>query len=182
MKLNLLTTTLLTTATLATTLGLNPTLPKKAQAQTATKFICATSYDRATKQRHPTTFASTPEGNIAVVRWLTEYFPEYSAQQRCQEASLRFHKAYHNNTLGLITNGTMNNQPVICTAKEAGGACDTLLMTLRPEDNSLKILNHFRQIFKGTSQVGPVKHNAGTPQVYYQIDIEEFLRTAPVVE
>ena len=180
MKLNLLTTTLLTTATLATTLSLNFTSPK-AQAQTATQFICATSYDRATKQRHPTTFAWTPRGKIAVVRWSTEYFLKYSPQRRCQEVSPRFHKAYHNGTLGLITNGTMNNQPVICTAKEAGGACDTLLMTLRPQDNSLKILNHFRRLFAG-EQVGPVKHSAGTPQVYYRIDIEKFLRTAPVEE
>ncbi|MDJ0534499.1 MAG: COP23 domain-containing protein [Xenococcaceae cyanobacterium MO_207.B15] len=180
MKFNLLTTTLLTTATLVTTMGLNLSQPQ-VQAETETKFICATSYDPETEQRNPTTFAWTPRGKVAVVRWSTEYFLKYSPQRRCQEVSPRFHKAYHNDTLGLMTNGTMNNQPVICTAKEAGGACDTLLMTLRPEDNSLKILNHFRRLFNG-EQVGPVKHAAGTPQVYYRMNIEEFLRTAPVEE
>ena len=180
MKLNLFTTTLVTAATLVTTFSLN-LFQQQAQAETETKFICATSYDPDTGQRHPTTFAWTPKGKIAVVVW-SKYFPQYPSQQRCNVVSYRFHQAYHNDTLGLITNGTINNQPVICTAKEAGGACDTLLMTLRPEDNSLKILSHFRDLFNGGVQVGPVKHNGGTPQVYYQIDIEDFLQTAPVEE
>ena len=179
MKRNLL-ATLLTTTTLVTEIGLNLTW-QKVHAETETKFICAASYDPEAQKRNPTTFAWTPRGKIAVVRWSTEYFLKYSPQQRCNQVSPRFHKAYHNNTLGLMTNGTMNNQPVICTAKEAGGACHTLLMTLRPEDNSLKILNHFRRLFNG-EQVGPVKHNAGTPQVFYRMDIENFLKTAPVEE
>ena len=177
MKLNLF-ITLLTTTALVSAIDLNITVPK-VQAETATKFICATSYNPETHKRHPTTFAWTPRGKIAVILWL-KYFPQYSSQQRCNIVSSRFHRAYHNDTLGLITNGTMNNQPVICTTREAGGVCDTLLMTLRPNENSLKILNDLRKIFNGGPQVGPVKHNAGTPQVYYQIDIEEFLRTAPV--
>lgn len=179
MKRNLF-TTLLTTATLVTAIGLNLT-QQTVHAETETKFICAASYDPETQKRNPTTFAWTPRGKVAVVRWSTRYFLKYSPQQRCNAVSPRFHTAYHNDTLGLMTNGTMNNQPVICTAKEAGGACDTLLMTLRPEDNSLKILNHFRRLFNG-EQVGPVKHNTGIPQVYYRMDIEEFLRTAPVEE
>ncbi len=73
----------------------------------------------------------------------------------------------------------MNNQPVIFTAKESEGDCVNLLMTLRPEDNSLKILDQFRQILNG-EQVGLVKHNSSTPQLYYKTDIENFLRNAPV--
>ena len=173
-----LTTILLTTATFVMGIELNPIQPK-VQAQTETEFICAESYDPETEQRTPTTFAWTPRGKIAVIRWSTEDFSEYSPQKRCQEVTSRFHQAYHNDTLGLITNGTMNNQPAICTAKEAGGACDTLLMSLRSEDNSLKILNHLRRLFYG-EQVGPIKHSSGIPQVYYRMDIEKFLRTAPV--
>ena len=179
MKLNLF-ITLLTTATIVTTIELNLTLAK-VQGQTITKFICAASYDPETQQRHPTTFAWTPRGKIAIVRWSTDYFFQYSPQQRCHAVSSRFHKAYHNGTLGLMTNGTINNQAVICTAKKVGGACDTLLITLRSEDNSLQILNHFRRLFNG-EQVGPVKHNTGMSQMYYRIDIEQFLRTAPVEE
>lgn len=179
MKLNLF-ITLLTTATLVTTIDLNLTLAK-VQAQTETKFVCAKIYNSETQKRNPTTVAWAPKGKIAIVDWTIESFPNHSPQQRCDEVSPRFHQAYHNDTLGLITNGKMNNEPVICTAKEPGGACETLLMTLRPEDNSLQILNHFRRLFKG-EQVGPVKHNTGTPQIYYRIDIEKFLQISPVEE
>ena len=179
MKLKLF-ITLLTTTALVSAIDLNITVPK-VEAETATKFVCAKIYAPETKQRNPTTVAWAPRGKIAIVDWTIESFPNYPPQQRCNEVSPRFHQAYHNDTLGLITNGKMNNQPVICTAKEPGGACETLLMTLRPEDNSLQILNHFRRLFKG-EQVGPVKHNAGTPQIYYRIDIEKFLQIAPVEE
>ena len=178
MKLNPFATGLL--GTFVITLGLN--LPiNQVNANTDTEFICAESFDRDSGGSLPTTFAWTPRGKIAVIRWETEYFSasSYTPVQRCQAVSPRFQKAYENNNLGIITNGQMNNQPVICTAKEPGGVCANLLMTLRPEDNSLKILDQFRQIFNG-EQVGPVKHNASTPQVYYKIDIENFLRNAPV--
>lgn len=180
MKLNLVITTLLTTTALIGTFESNSSLPP-IQAQTKTEFICADSYDPQSGERNPTTFAWTPRGKVAVVRWQTEEFAQYPPQERCAEVSPRFNQAYHNDTLGLISNGTMNNQPVICTVKEAGGQCETLLMTLRSQDDSFEILNHFRRLFNG-EQVGPVKHSAGKPQVYYKIDIEQFLQTAPVEE
>ena len=172
-------TTLFTSAVVATT-SVN-IVPQIVQAETEVKFICSQGYDRDTQQRLPTTYAWTPRGKTAVVRYSTDFFTEYDPQKRCDEVSPRFHEAYHNGSLDIITNGTMNGSPVICTALESGGACETLLMTLRPRDNSLKILNHFRRLFKG-EQIGPVKHSAGVPQVYYQIDIDEFLRSAPVEE
>ena len=92
---------------------------------------------------------------------------------------LGFQEAYDNNSIGLITNGTMDNQPVICTSDEYGGDCNTLLMTLRPEDDSAQVLNNLRQVLNG-EQVGAIKHNADTPQIYYQVDIDNFLETAPV--
>ena len=178
MKFNSFATGLL--GTLVVTLGLN--LPiKQAQANSEVQFICADSFDNESSKSLPTTFAWTPRGKIAIVRWQTEDFvgAGFTPQKRCNSVSPRFQEAYDNNTLGLITNGTINNQPVICTSNEAGGDCRTLLMTLRPEDNSLKVLNSLRQILNG-EQVGPVKHNADIPQIYYKIDIENFLRTAPV--
>ena len=179
MKLNLF-TTLLTSAALLTTVGLN-SISQQAQPQsdTETQFICADSYDAEKGERSPTTFAWTSRGKIAVIRWQSEYFQDWSPQERCNEVSPRFDEAYHNNTLGIITNGTMNNERVICTASESGGACETLLLTLRPEDKSLPILSHFRRLLNA-EQVGPVKHSSGEPQIYYQVDIENFLRTSPV--
>ena len=150
-----------------------------AQTETETQFICATSYDASAQKHLPTTFAWTPRGKIAIVRWQTELAGDWTPLARCEEVSPRFEAAYSNNTLGLITNGTMDNQRVICTAIEPGGACDTLLMTLRPEDDSVKVLNQLNQIFNG-DQVGPVKQSSSIPQIYYKADVEEFLRTAPV--
>ena len=178
MNFKLLTTSLL--GALVVTLGWN--LPiKEAYADSDVKFICKASFDNESNKSLPTTFAWTPEKKIPIVRWQTEDFvgADFTPQKRCAAVSPRFQEAYDNNTINLITNGTINNQPVICTSNEPGGDCRTLLMTLRPEDNSLKVLNSLRQVLNG-EQVGPVKHNADIPQVYYKVDIENFLRTAPV--
>lgn len=145
------------------------------------QFICNESFDKETGARMPTTFAWADRGKIAVVRWRTEEFSGYPPQERCNEVSPRFQEAYDNGTLKMITNGTINNQPVICTATEYRGKCQTLLMTLRPSDDSLQVLNSFKDILNGRS-TGPILHSSGTAQVYYQVDIETFLRTAPVEE
>ena len=156
---------------------------QQAQADNSeTKFICADSYDSEIGTSLPTTFAWTNRGKIAVIRWQTEYFADagFSSQQRCEAVSPRFQEAFDNNSLGLITNGTINNQPVICTSNEPGGACNTLLMTLRPEDDSLKMLNNLQQVLNG-QQVGITRHNGGdTRQIYVEVDIKNFLETAPV--
>ena len=178
MKLDLLTTSLL--ATLTITLGFNLSV-RQAHADSEVQFICADSYDSESDRSLPTTYAWTTRGKIAVINWQTEDFADsgFTPQQRCEAVSPRFQEAYDNDSIGLITNGIMDNQPVICTSDEPQGGCNTLLMTLRPEDDSLKVLNNLRQVLNG-EQVGPVKHNADTPQLYYEVDIENFLETAPV--
>ena len=174
------TTTSLTTLALAVGIDL-PSTQVKAQENNEVQVICAESFDRDSGESLPTTFAWTERGKIAVIRWSTEAFSgsSFTPQKRCEVASPNFQTAYDNGTIGLMTNGRKNNQPVICTSSETGGECETVLLTLRPEDDSLKILNQFRQVLSG-KQVGPVKHNSDTPQVYYQVDIENFLNTAPV--
>ena len=157
--------------------GISSLIPK-ALAESQVQFICSESFDSQSNRRFPTTFAWTPRGKIALVRWVKN-LGNYSGQQRCEKVSPRFQEAYANRTLNVLTNGRMNGQPVICTASEYGGSCHTLLMTLRPGDNSLAILNDFKDNLNGRT-IGPIRHSSGTPQVYYQIDIEEFLRNAPV--
>lgn len=148
------------------------------------KFICADGYDQQTDSRLPTTYAWTERGKIAVIRWSTDFFERagFSPQKRCELVSPRFQKAYNNETLSYLTNGTLNGEPVICTAKEKGGDCANLLLTLRPQDNSLTILEELSDVLRGRS-TGPIRHRSGLPpQVYYQIDMEQFLRNAPVEE
>jgi hypothetical protein len=155
------------------------------QAQTDVQFICRDGFDENTQQRHPTTYAWTSRGKIAVVRWTRDGklgFEDYPPQKRCAEVSPRFDKAYHQETINMMTNGKLNNQPVICAVKEYGTGCtdDNLLFTLKPEDDSFKAINELKKIFTGEI-VGP-RHESSdtTPQVYVQIDIEKYLRTAPV--
>jgi len=156
----------------------------EAQAQQPSsdvQFICAEGYDQQTDSRLPTTYAWTERGKIAVIRWSTKFFGEkYTPQKRCELVSPRFQKAYNNDTLSYLTNGTLNGKPVICTATQKNGDCANLLLTLRPQDDPLSILKGLSDVLQGR-QSGPVRHRSGRPsQVYYQIDMEKFLRTAPV--
>jgi hypothetical protein len=151
--------------------------PVKAQKQV--KFVCAPSFDQQTNQKLPTTFAWTSRGKIAIVRWESTAFKNFSPETRCQKVSPRFQEAYENGGINFLTNGQINQQPVICTAQESGGECDTLLMTLRPEDNPVTVLTQLQEVLNGR-QVGAVRHSSNVPQLYYQVDFENFLRTAPV--
>jgi tetratricopeptide (TPR) repeat protein len=73
----------------------------------------------------------------------------------------------------------MRKQPVICTADDYGGDCVNLLITLNPQEDSLKILNQLKEALLG-KQKGPVIHTSDTPQIYYEIDLEQAIKNAPV--
>ncbi len=184
MKRTLITTLALTlTTTIITAAFINP-ISRQAKAESTVQFLCRSSFDEEQGTRLPTTLAWTSRGKIAVIRWVKQLGGK-SPQERCEAVSPRFQEAYQKGSLSFITNGKMNKQPVICTAKEYGGKCETLLMTLRPEDersekdNSLKILNSLKETLNGRG-VGPIKHSSGVPQVYYRVDMDDFLQTAPV--
>jgi Circadian oscillating protein COP23 len=172
--------TVLTTSAIAITI---PFFAQTTQARSEVKFICSDGFDRASGQRLPTTYAWTDKGKIAIVRWSKKWGSgqAFTPQRRCEEVSPRFQEAFNNGTLNFITNGTMNGQPTICAAKENKGACQTLLMTLRPEENPLQLLNNLKDVLNGRG-AGPIQHSSGTPQVYYQVDMEAFLNNAPVEE
>jgi len=180
MKLKLLVSRLLAGSAIAV-FGIYPTADNaKAQNRPEVKFICAEGYDQQSGEDKPTTYAWTERGKIAVIRWSTKFFGEkYTPQERCELVSPRFQKAYNNESLAYLTNGQINGQPVICTAKESGEDCANLLLTLRPQDNSRQVLKKLIAVFQGR-QSGPVQQSSG--QLYYPIDMEKFLRTAPVEE
>jgi hypothetical protein len=149
--------------------------------ETGVRFICRQGFDHVMQQDLPTTYALTQGEQRAIVRWSTEYFTSsgWDPQRRCEDVSPRFQAAYNNNTLNFITNGRMNNQPVLCTALADGGECEDLLITLRPEDNPQQFAQELGQILKGRS-TGPLRHNAHEEkQIYIQVDIKEFIRNAP---
>ncbi|WP_013325233.1 COP23 domain-containing protein [Gloeothece verrucosa] len=156
---------------------ISETIPQ-AIAQQRVKFICGTSFDASRNQRFPATLAWTPARKQPIIVW-TKPVANYTPQQRCEEVSPRFQEAYQTGTLQFITNGFMRGQQVICAAKGYRQPCSTLLMTLRPGENSLEALNELRDILNGR-QVGPAQHSSGTPQMYYEINIDEVLKNAPV--
>ena len=151
------------------------------KSATETRFICREGFDKASGKKLPTTYAFTGGQKRAIIRWSTEYFSGsgWDTQTRCDEVSPRFQKAYENGSLNLITNGVMNNEPVICTALQDGGSCVDLLMTLRLNiDDGPQLVRELGQILSGTA-TGPMQHNSDA-QVYVQLDIDEFIANAPV--
>lgn len=162
-----------------TTVASNQPEPNPDKSSEKISFICREGYDKVSGKKLPTTYASNARGKIAVVRWETKYFKNYTPQERCDEVSPRFQTAYENGSLLFLTHGTMNGQPAICTSRSEGGPCDTLLITLRPNDDPMPILQQLGDTLQGRS-TGPLRHNSGGSQMYIQVNIKEFLKTAPV--
>jgi hypothetical protein len=152
-----------------------------AELESQIQFTCAPGFDQETQQYLPTTYAWSQRGKIAVVRWKQEWFKSqnWTPQSRCETVSPRFQEAYNTGTFAYLTHSTQNNQPVICTTRGRGEDCATLLFTLRPEDDAIALTKTLADILRGKG-VGPIQHSGSAGKTYYRIDIEEFLRTAPV--
>lgn len=153
----------------------------QAKADDEVRFICALGYDQQTDKRFPTTYAWTSDGKRPVIRWKYSWFNSKTVtpQVRCEQVSSRFQTAYNKQSLAYITNSIVKNQEVICTAKEVDAPCDTILLTLRPEDNASEILYELKEILRGRA-TKPIEHSSKEEQVYYKIDIQKFLQTVPV--
>ncbi len=119
----------------------------------------------------PTTFAWSSQGKIALLRW-EKSLGNYSPQQRCEQVSPRFQQIYQKGSLNLLTNGYMNNQPVICATKEYGGPCQTLIMTLSSDEDGRKVIDIIKDSLNGY-YVGPSMH---TNKIFIEINLDEYLR------
>ena len=153
-----------------------------AQASEDVRFIWAAGLDKRNNKRYPTTYALVAGQKRTIIRWKYKWFNSTvtTPQKRCQDISARFQTAYNNGSLKFITNSRNNSQPVICTASSNGGACNTTLMTLRPSDDPLLVLTSLKDALRGRGG-GPLENSSGSnKQVYYQIDIDKFLQTAPI--
>lgn len=125
-----------------------------------------------------TTYAETPKGKQAIIRWKSEYFSKsgYTPEVRCQEASPRFQQAADNGQLEHITNGTQNNLPVVCSASNKSEKCGMMLFTLRPEDDPEIVRQMLIDLGKGVA-MGPIPQS-GSYKVY--IPMSEVLKNLPV--
>jgi hypothetical protein len=137
-------------------------------------FIC----EKPNKQDFPRTYSVYKGAKRTILRWSGPLGGK-NPQGRCEQATVRIQQAYDNDTMNIITNGTMNKQPVICTANEYQGDCVNLLITLRTKEDSLQVLSEFKKALLGES-MGPILNSGGVPQIYYEIDLEQALKNAPI--
>jgi hypothetical protein len=161
-------------STLSSILMLNTT---KAE----TKFH--NTYSCIEHEGNPTTIVNTPRGVIQFIVWKSEFFSnsDWTPQRRCEEVSQRFQKFYEQGILKIITNGTMNGQPVICIAENKAGQgliCkkNGLLITLEPTDNPQQLMQDLFSI-NAVVRGGGIRHSRKV--IVY---VSNFLEKAPLIE
>ena len=156
----------------------------KTQAKSKRKiqFVCNKTYDEATQEYVYSTVAWHPENKKSIIVWKREDFSgnDFPPQKRCQKVSPRFQKAYDHGSLNYITQGIMNRQPVICTANRVGDDCDTLLITLKHQDNAQQTLEQLSDILLGYASAAIVQSSgeiaySDDNRMYIRVDIEDFL-------
>lgn len=144
--------------------------PQAAEAGTAARsFVCSSAAGA------PATNVVTADGRqVPVIRWTSSVFTDagWNQQRRCQEVSERFDGFLKQGRLSYITTGRMNGQPVICTARSKGGACDGLLFTLKPGQDATSTLENLLEI--RVKARGPL--NETNSRLYVSLD--ELLSTA----
>jgi serine protease Do len=68
-----------------------------------------------------------------------------NAEKRCQIVSGKFQKAYYENKLDYLTDGLVNNLPVICAITNINDDCDpsNMLFTLKKDEDPVKWINNY---------------------------------------
>ncbi len=140
------------------------------------RFMCSEGKDPENQQSLPTTYGLINDSKKALIRWESDRFANAGWQKykRCQEVASRLEKAYNSNRLNLIATGTMNGQPVVCTTAAAGGDCQDLLITLKPEDDGLTIVKELGEILNGRVLETESKPDGQGQKIYMQVDVDRF--------
>ncbi|MEC4892238.1 MAG: COP23 domain-containing protein [Oscillatoria sp. PMC 1051.18] len=109
------------------------------------------------------------------IRWTSNFGERvgYNPLQRCQEVSNRLESYRRNKQLRYITAGTMNGQPVICTAQYENGPCTGLIYTLKPGQNVITTLNQFIAWRTGVAGTPSLSESAKIPYIDVRERIEE---------
>jgi Circadian oscillating protein COP23 len=97
----------------------------------AVRFVCgkdakgtpATMVESLVAQRHA----------VPVIRWTSSYFNNagFTPAKRCAMVSQKFQDAYSKNPNFVFTTAISNGEPVVCSAASRGGACETMLYTIK---------------------------------------------------
>lgn len=134
---------------------------ESAQAQTkGARFFCgrdtkgapATMVELINKAKPP----------VVLIRWTSSFFSQsgYAPATRCAIVSKKFQDAYIKNPNFVFTTAVANSESVICAAESRGGACTTLLYTVKRgyQDPILTMLR-LEQTRAGAS--GPLNESTG---------------------
>lgn len=123
----------------------------------------------------PTTYAVTPDGSKPVIKWQSDFFAQssWTPMKRCQTVTERFNSFNSQNMMNDVTSGWVNRQPVVCATLNCSN--ETLLFTLRPEQNPEQVL---QEIFAN-------RQGASTPTVQCSgcnasVNLQNYLDQTPV--
>jgi hypothetical protein len=77
--------------------------------------------------------ANKARKSAVLIRWKSRFFDGagYTPVQRCAIVSKKFQDAYAQNANFVFTTTVANGESVICSAESRGGACTTLLYTVK---------------------------------------------------
>lgn len=150
------------------------TTPSQANANAGIIFACEQDYQTSEGEYVYSTFAWNPQNKKAIVHWETKDFTDYPPKRRCELVTPRFQEAYDKGNLDYVTYGTMNDQPVLCTAKQEGGECETLLITLRHSDDPVKSLEYLLDVM-ASKTTGPLVQKNGKPYFNAKEALNELL-------
>lgn len=122
------------------------------------------------------TMARTRSRNIAIVLWRSEHFSDsgYTPERRCQIVAIRFQTNYDNGNLKYVTTGTLDRSPIVCAAREKGGDCVGLLLTLMTNAE----YNHFLTRTLARGDVSDEFYAIVADRVYF--DINKYLEDRAV--
>ncbi len=122
-------------------------------SQTENRYAGASEFYCDLSGTNPQTVARNVINNKiqVLINWQGNYQDNtnwgVSAVKRCQIVSSKFQQAYYENRLEYLTNGFVNNYPVICATTYMDENCnkENMLLTLKPEMNARDWLDKFLQ-------------------------------------
>jgi hypothetical protein len=139
-----------------------------ARAEDGVRFYCGQSYDPTSKKNIPTTLVSVPgrKDPLALIRWKSEYFPQFAPQERCNIVSPKFQKAYNAGNLNFLAAGKhrKNGLGIICGLATPEDSCNNdtnMLFTLKPYASSESVLRQLTGIVSGEINEPIVQSSSG---------------------
>jgi hypothetical protein len=146
-------------------------------------FFCDKTFDAASGEKIPATFAWVPErkGNVRVIVWKSQFFESsgWTPTKRCQTVSPKFQAFYESGQLNYLTTGKINGYVVICSPK-AKEDCNpnNQLFTIKYGSNPEIVLQQLIGRFKQSSDQLPFYQSSGGKGY---VNVKQLLKQAPLV-